>query len=110
MDFISYIKIDQHNNIKEITVSNEILSHDWLPIPTDDQCKIDKYRKYDPSTGDFYDPIEIEVIVTNEDIIKDTRSIDMITTLTSDDALTIMELQLDIDDKLNKIIAHLGIQ
>ena len=58
-----------------------------------------------------YLPIpEPHLPITLEDIKSDTAPIKETTTLTADDALTIMEIQLGNEDKLNRILAHLGLQ
>ena len=71
------------------------------------------YRKYDKDKSEWIDEyMSIPYVpqeVTLESIKSDTAPIKETTTLTADDALTIMEYQTILDEKLNKIIAHLGL-
>lgn len=71
------------------------------------------YRKYDKDKSEWTDEYmsvpDVPPKVTLESIKSDTTPIKETTTLTADDALTIMEYQTILDEKLNKIIAHLGL-
>ena len=71
------------------------------------------YRKYDKDKSEWTDEYmsvpDVSPKVTLESIKSDTSPIKETTTLTADDALTIMEYQTILDEKLNKIIAHLGL-
>lgn len=72
------------------------------------------YRKYDKDKSEWTDEYmsvpDVPPKVTLESIKSDTAPIKETTTLTADDALTIMEIQLSNEDKLNRILAHLGLQ
>ena len=72
------------------------------------------YRKYDQDKSEWTDEYmsapDIQPPVTLEDIKSDTTPIKETTMLAADDALTIMEIQLSTEDKLNRILAHLGLQ
>ena len=71
------------------------------------------YRKYDKDKSEWTDEYmsvpDVPQKVTLESIKSDIAPIKETTTLTADDALTIMEYQTILDEKLNKIIVHLGL-
>lgn len=93
------------------SLSGEVLQDDMIPIESYDLSYINrKYDRHNKKWTDEYLPIpEPQMPVTLEDIKGDTAPIKETTTLTADDALTIMEYQTVLDEKLNKIITHLGL-
>ena len=94
------------------SLSGEVLQDDMIYIENYDVSYIGrKYDRKNKKWTDEYLPIpEPQIPVTLEDIKGDTAPIKETTTLTADDALTIMEIQLSNEDKLNRILAHLGLQ
>ncbi|MDY3369308.1 hypothetical protein [Zhenhengia yiwuensis] len=94
------------------SLSGEVLQDDMIPIESYDLSYINrKYDRHNKKWTDEYLPIpEPQIPVTLEDIKGDTAPIKETTMLTADDALTIMEIQLSNEDKLNRILAHLGLQ
>lgn len=93
------------------SLSGEVLQDDMICIENYDVSYIGrKYDRQNKKWTDEYLPIpEPQVSVTLDDIKSDTAPIKETTTLTADDALTIMEYQTILDEKLNQIMAHLGL-
>ena len=93
------------------TVSNEVISNNMILIPEYDDAYI--FRIYNIQkkewTNEYLPPKEVQPQLTLEDIKNDTAPIKETITLTADDALTIMEYQTVLDEKLSKIITHLGL-
>lgn len=88
----------------------EVTSEDMILIEEDGNYIGRKYDRQNKKWTDEYLPIpEPQIPVTLEDIKGDTAPIKETTTLTADDALTIIEYQTVLDEKLNKIITHLGL-
>lgn len=94
------------------SLNGEVLQDDMILLEQYDASYIG--RKYDRQnkkwTNEYLPKPEPHKQVTLEDIKNDTAPIKETTTLTADDALTIMEIQLSNEDKLNRILAHLGLQ
>lgn len=93
------------------SLSDEVLQDDMIYIENYDVSYIG--RKYDRQnkkwTNEYLPKPEPQASVTLDDIKSDTAPIKETTTLTADDALTIMEYQTILDEKLNQIMAHLGL-
>ena len=93
------------------SLNGEVLQDDMILLEQYDVSYIG--RKYDRQnkkwTNEYLPKPEPQVSVTLDDIKSDTAPIKETTTLTADDALTIMEYQTILDEKLNHIIAHLGL-
>lgn len=89
----------------------EVTSEDMILIEEDGNYIGRKYDRQNKKWTDEYLPIpEPQTQLTLQDIKNDISPIKETTTLTADDALTIMEIQLSNEDKLNRILAHLGLQ
>ena len=89
---------------------DEVTSEDMILIEEDGNYIGRKYDRQNKKWTDEYLPIpEPQIQLTLQDIKNDTSPIKETTTLTADDALTIMEYQTVLDEKLNKIIVHLGL-
>ncbi|MDU6361766.1 MAG: hypothetical protein E6590_17690 [Clostridiales bacterium] len=109
---VDYAQINEQGYCIGIaSLSSEVLQDDMIPIESYDLSYINrKYDRHNKKWTDEYLPIpEPQIPVTLEDIKGDTAPIKETTMLTADDALTIMEYQTILDEKLNKIIAHLGL-
>ena len=69
-----------------------------------------KYNRQSKQWTNEYLPVpQLQQEVSLKDIKNDTSPIKTTTSLTADDALTIMEYQTALDEKLSKIITHLGL-
>lgn len=91
-------------------LSGEVTSNDMILIEENGDYIGRKYDKQNKKwTDECLSIPEPQIPITLEDIKGDTAPIKETTTLTADDALTIMEYQITLDEKLNKIIAHLGL-
>lgn len=109
---VDYAQINEQGYCIGIaSLSSEVLQDDMIPIESYDLSYINrKYDRHNKKWTDEYLPIpEPQIPVTLEDIKGDTAPIKETTMLTADDALTIMEYQTILHEKLNKIIAHLGL-
>ena len=109
---VDYAQINEQGYCIGIAyLSSEVLQDDMIQIENYDISYINrKYDRQNKKWTDEYLPIpEPQIPVTLEDIKGDTAPIKETTMLTADDALTIMEYQTILDEKLNKIIAHLGL-
>ena len=109
---VDYAQINEQGYCIGIaSLSSEVLQDDMIPIESYDLSYINrKYDRHNKKWTDEYLPIpEPQIPVTLEDIKGDTAPIKETTMLTADYALTIMEYQTILDEKLNKIIAHLGL-
>lgn len=110
---VDYAQINEQGYCIGIaSLSSEVLQDDMIQIENYDISYINrKYDRQNKKWTDEYLPIpEPHIPITLEDIKSDTAPIKETTTLTADDALTIMEIQLGNEDKLNRILAHLGLQ
>lgn len=111
MGFV-YAQLDEKDYCIGVSELNgEVNQNNMLLIEQYDSSYIGrKYDRQNKKWTDEYLPIpEPQIPVTLEDIKGDTAPIKETTTLTADDALTIMEYQTVLDEKLNKIITHLGL-
>ena len=103
---VDYAQINEQGYCIGIaSLSSEVLQDDMIPIESYDISYINrKYDRQNRKWTDEYLPIpEPQLPVTLEDIKGDTAPIKETTTLTADDALTIMEYTITIlDEKLNK--------
>lgn len=112
MGFV-YAQLDEKDYCIGVSELNgEVNQNNMLLIEQYDSSYIRrKYDRQNKKWTDEYLPIpEPQIPVTLEDIKGDTAPIKETTMLTADDALTIMEIQLSNEDKLNRILAHLGLQ
>ena len=89
-------------------LSGEVIKDDLILIDDFDNSYIN--RKYDIEnqqwTDEYYIPEEIEIINEHEEI---TKEVYQTTSLSADDNLINMDLLVAIDDKLNLIMEHLGV-
>lgn len=111
MGFV-YAQLDEKDYCIGVSELNgEVNQNNMILIEQYDSSYIRrKYDRQNKKWTDEYLPIpEPQIPVTLEDIKGDTAPIKETTTLTADDALTIMEYQTVLDEKLNKIITHLGL-
>lgn len=69
--------------------------------------KLNGYKKYDPNTGELSEKIIYEPIINEHEEI--TRQTHESVEITSGDNLINMDMLLAIDEKLNAIMAHLGL-
>lgn len=99
------IKLDELNNI--ITVLDTFdYSDDDIIISQEEYELALKYKKFNPATREFEEPIEIEEVVKVDKLIKETHET---TQTVAGDNLLNMELISTLDDKLNLIMEHLGL-
>lgn len=93
------------------SLSSEVTNNDMISIDGYNNNYIG--RKYDRQakqwTDEYWPEPEQPTVITLEDIKNDTSPINKTTSLTADDALTIMEYQTVLDEKLSQIITHLGL-
>ncbi|MDA3732025.1 hypothetical protein PBV87_11085 [Niameybacter massiliensis] len=93
------------------SLTNEVVQENMILIEQYDNLYIS--RKYDKEskqwTDEYLSIIDPQAELTLQDIKKDTSPIKATTSLTADDTLTIMEYQTALDEKLSKIITHLGL-
>lgn len=91
-------------------LSSEVNESDYVEIHEDEIEKVNLYRKFNPETREFSEPIEqSEVEVTETEHEKLTRETYETTSTSADDNLLNMDLLTTIDDKLNLIMEHLGL-
>ena len=101
---------------------------DYIEVSYEEYIQARQYAKFNPETRVFTEMLKFEPIVSPHEKMTEgiknsveTTSDDLLTTMelhmdtnakvdtTQSDALTIMEYQTILDEKLNKIIAHLGL-
>lgn len=92
-------------------LNGEVNQNNMILIEQYDSSYINrKYDRHNKKWTDEYLPEpEQPTVITLEDIKNDTSPINKTTSLTADDALTIMEYQTVLDEKLSQIITHLGL-
>ena len=93
------------------SLSDEVIADNMILIDDYDTSYLRRrYDRQNKQWTDEYLPVpEQPIELTLEDIKSDTAPIKATTSLTADDALTIMEYQTVLDEKLSQIITHLGL-
>lgn len=123
-----FITIDEEFNIGMLLESPYEPEGDYIEVSYEEYIKAGKYAKFNPESREFTVILKIDPIVNHHEQMTEgikssveTTSDDLLTTMelhmdtnakvdtTQSDALTIMEYQTILDEKLNKIIAHLGL-
>ena len=123
-----FITIDREFNIGMLLESPYEPEGDYIEVSYEEYIKAGQYAKFNPESREFTVILKIDPIVNPHEQMTEgikssveTTSDDLLTTMelhmdtnakvdtTQSDALTIMEYQTILDEKLNKIIAHLGL-
>ena len=123
-----FITLDEEFNIGMLLESPYEPEGDYIEVSYEEYIQARQYAKFNPETREFTEQLNIEPIVNHHEQMTEgiknsveTTSDDLLTTMelhmdtnakvdtTQSDALTIMEYQTILDEKLNKIIAHLGL-
>ncbi|WP_337532059.1 hypothetical protein [Zhenhengia sp.] len=123
-----FITLDEAFHIGMLLESPYEPEGDYIEVSYEEYIQARQYAKFNPETRVFTEMLKLEPIVSPHEKMTegiknsvDTTSDDLLTTMelhmdtnakvdtTQSDALTIMEYQTILDEKLNKIIAHLGL-
>ncbi|MBC8580866.1 hypothetical protein [Zhenhengia yiwuensis] len=123
-----FITLDEAFHIGMLLESPYEPEGDYIEVSYEEYIQARQYAKFNPETRVFTETLKLEPIVSPHEKMTegiknsvDTTSDDLLTTMelhmdtnakvdtTQSDALTIMEYQTILDEKLNKIIAHLGL-
>ena len=123
-----FITLDEEFNIGMLLESPYEPEGDYIEVSYEEYIQARQYAKFNPESREFTVILKIDPIVNPHEQMTEgikssveTTSDDLLTTMelhmdtnakvdtTQSDALTIMEYQTILDEKLNKIIAHLGL-
>ena len=123
-----FITLDEAFHIGMLLESPYEPEGDYIEVSYEEYIQARQYAKFNPETRVFTETLKLEPIVSPHEKMTEgiknsveTTSDDLLTTMelhmdtnakvdtTQSDALTIMEYQTILDEKLNKIIAHLGL-
>ena len=123
-----FITLDEAFHIGMLLESPYEPEGDYIEVSYEEDIKAGQYAKFNPESREFTVILKIDPIVNPHEQMTEgikssveTTSDDLLTTMelhmdtnakvdtTQSDALTIMEYQTILDEKLNKIIAHLGL-